>query len=152
MNMQSAFSKSYSARKQDVTDFGLHFDGLKEHPKNSDSIHNKNAKPRDFLESSYNNCEYDDNMIKETMEGCFASLAKADSLGIPIRHVFFLPFDPAKFAYSTFYEMRYQRPNDCRILLDIPEGGYSFWMFGYWLGKNKPVSYTHLTLPTIYSV
>ena len=76
-------------------------------------------------------------MIKETMEGCYTSLAKADSLGIPIRHVFFLPFDPKKFAYSTFYEMRHHRPNDCRVLLDIPEGSYSFWMFGYWLGINK---------------
>ena len=137
MNFQPLFKKSYSARKRDVTDFSLHFDGLKTHPTDSTSISNSNATPRSFLESSYNNCEYDDNMIKETMEGCFNSLAEADSLGIPVRHVFLLPFAPAKFTHTTFHNMQHQRPNDCRILLTLPESTYSFWMFGYWLGRNK---------------
>ena len=76
-------------------------------------------------------------MIKETMEGCFNSLAEADSLVIPIRHVFLLPFAPAKFTHTTFHSMKRQRPDDCRILLILPELTYSFWMFGYWLGRNK---------------
>ena len=71
------------------------------------------------------------------MEGCFNSLAEADSLGIPVRHVFLLPFAPAKFTHTTFHNMRHQRPNDCRILITLPESTYSFWMFGYWLGRNK---------------
>jgi hypothetical protein len=137
MNFQPKFKKSYSARKRDETDFGLHFDGLKSHPTHSTSILHPEAKPRSFLESSYNNCEYDDNMIKETMEGCYNSLAEADSLGIPIRHVFLLPFAPAKFTHTLFHSMKKQRPNDCRILLTLPETSYSFWMFGYWLGRNK---------------
>ena len=90
-----------------------------------------------FLESSYNNCEYENGMINEVMSGCFESINLATRLNKPVRHIFFLPFDKAKNTDYNFRMYHSLTPLDYRHLMTVSEQSYCFWMFGYWLGLNK---------------
>ena len=91
INNQPAFGRSYSARRKDSDDFGLTFDGIRRHFRRI-----KASTQRRFLDSSYVNCKYRDDMIETTMRGCFKSLETATKAQRPVRHIFFLPFDSAK--------------------------------------------------------
>ena len=61
------------------------------------------------------------------------------------------------FEDSTILELKNNRGNSAsidtvRIWLSGENEFKSFKTENGWMGKNTPVSYTHLTLPTIYSV
>ena len=132
INNQPAFGRSYSARQNDSDDFGLTFDGIRKHFR-----HSQANTPRSFLDSSYVNCEYRDDMIETTMRGCFKSLETATKAQRPVRHIFLLPFDSAKRTFALFKQFESEKPQDCRLLTTMPPNTYCFWMFGYWLGMNK---------------
>ena len=142
LNHNHNFTTSYSAREEDKA-FGLKYDGLHCNTHNN----TQTIRKRDFAAdtSSYNNPEYTNDMMHDTMMGCFNAIQAANDSNLPTRHVMLIPFVPGNANHHLFRYLHAQAPQDVREWIVFPPRTYYFWQFGYWLGTNKLAKREDLT-------
>jgi hypothetical protein len=127
VNRHPGLQEAYSARTRDG-DFGSKYDALMDHE-------NPGGRPihRKFTDGfGYCNPEYETKMMLETLARCTEALESPE----PARNVMFVPFHSGHEVWRAIREQQQNRPQDVRVVANMPSGTYPFTRYKFWFAKD----------------